>query len=121
MADPSLSDVSDHVFAILDPAAVSEHAGLPARLSLRLLSENPSRGELSLELGLAAAGDAVVDIYTADGRLIESIPQLKLPAGWYPLTLQRATLTDHPVSSGVYFVQAKSGSEISQKKIVVVR
>jgi hypothetical protein len=77
---------------------------------------NPVSRETSISFTLPVAGHAMLDIYDATGRLVETLVDEEMSAGAYTVTWDR-----EGVSSGVYFYRLSSNGNSLTKKMVVVR
>ena len=75
---------------------------------------NPSSSEIYLRHSLEAAGEVTVSIFDVQGRLLQTSNLGIFSSGDYT---HRIPLNDY--SSGLYFVQLRTGKESQTKKIVV--
>jgi flagellar hook assembly protein FlgD len=94
---------------------------VPQRLSLSVLP-TVSREGFRVEYGLAQGGQAVsMRVYDRAGRLVRTLVDGDMPAGWYELLWQGDDNQGHDLASGVYFVSLTSGEHKVITKALVVR
>jgi hypothetical protein len=75
---------------------------------------NPFRNEVALSFNLPASGPVKVEIYSADGRRVQTLAEGEMEAG--PHTL--AWRVDRSIPSGVYFYRVVSGADFASGKMM---
>jgi len=103
-------------------SAATSLAAAPERASLRL-GPNPmlSSGALQLELTLARAGRAEVQVYSLDGRLVREIAAGERPPGVHALAWDGLDRTGRVAPAGVYLVRVRAPGLAMSKRVVRVR
>jgi hypothetical protein len=76
-------------------------------------SPNPFRNQVALTFALPEAGPVSVEIYSADGRHVQTLAQGEMGAGQHTLTWN----LDGSTPSGVYFYRVMAGDRQSTGKI----
>ena len=77
---------------------------------------NPFRNEVTLSFNLAQSGPVTVEIYSADGRRVETLAKGELPAG--PQSIRWQLNQNTP--SGVYFYKVLAGADQATGKLMRV-
>lgn len=104
------------------PDAVPPSSTLvPAALSLRLVSANPSLGPVALEYSLPARGAATLALYRVDGTLVRTLLRGDLPEGRHRVGWDGKDESGRKVCSGVYFARLRGGTGAALERIVVER
>jgi flagellar hook assembly protein FlgD len=63
----------------------------------------------------------IVSIYDASGRLLDTIIDENLEAGYYSLKWHGKDKKGQSMPTGVYFIQVRSGEKISNQKMVLIK
>lgn len=77
---------------------------------------NPFRSNVNFSFTLPSAGDVSVDIFSADGRLVQTVARGQMAAGQHSLTWK----IDRDLPSGMYFYRVSAGSQSASGKITRV-
>ncbi|HXS81290.1 MAG TPA: T9SS type A sorting domain-containing protein [Methylomirabilota bacterium] len=77
---------------------------------------NPFRRDVAFQFSLAEAGKVTVEVYGADGRLVETLVNRELPAGTHSIAWQPAAR----VPSGVYFYKVFANGRQASGKVIRV-
>ena len=77
---------------------------------------NPFRSNVNFSFTLPSAGDVSVDIFSADGRLVQTVARGQLAAGTHSLSWK----IDRDLPSGMYFYRVSAGSQSASGKITRV-
>jgi hypothetical protein len=94
----------------------------PASVSLlSLIGPNPARGSVDLRVDLASAGEIVVDVFDVGGRRVRRVVGQSLGAGAHTLSWNGLDGTGHPVSAGLYFVQARASHQSQTRRVILLR
>lgn len=105
------------------PYAVPSAAGEPrggSGLALALLSGNPARGAVSMQLALPTTGPAHAAVYGADGRLVRTLWGAPSGAGNHRLEWDGRTEGGGTAQAGVYFVQVTQQGRSATQRVVRV-
>jgi YVTN family beta-propeller protein len=94
-------------------------SGGPA-VALGLPSPNPVRAMVRLELTLAKAGSAVVEVFDLAGRRVRSLAKGSFATGTTPLDWDLADGGGRRVAAGVYLVRAMADGATATRRIVVL-
>jgi len=96
----------------------------PGLTSLRLFSPTPTPagGPVELSYFTPVAGVPVeLSIYNVDGSRVWSLTDAPLAAGTHTVVWGGVDRAGEKVASGVYFVEASTGTETARRTLVVVR
>ena len=77
---------------------------------------NPFRSNVNFSFTLPSAGDVSVDIFSADGRLVQTVARGQMAAGQHSLSWK----IDRDLPSGMYFYRVSAGSQSASGKITRV-
>jgi len=81
---------------------------------------NPARGSTAFTMGLPQAEKVQVLAYDIQGRLVKTIASGTHPAGTERLVWKLDDESGRPVSTGVYLVRARVGTESFEQRVAVV-
>jgi fibronectin type 3 domain-containing protein len=82
---------------------------------------NPFNPETTIEMNLAAAGQAKLNIYNTRGQLVKTLVNDVLEAGKNYATWNGTDSNDNPVTSGIYFYQLETGNQTTTRKMVMLK
>ncbi|MEO0184175.1 MAG: T9SS type A sorting domain-containing protein [candidate division WOR-3 bacterium] len=85
----------------------------PKKLALNV-APNPVRNQTGISYALPKTGSVSINLYTADGRLVQKIDQGNRNAGFYTVTLDTREL-----ANGAYVVVLKTDKKTVSGKLVV--
>lgn len=88
---------------------------------LRVVSGNPVRSALTLELDLVARGPVAVHIFTPGGRLVRTLLDETKDAGRHRLSWDARDDGATRVASGMYFLDARMGKDHIARRLIVLR
>jgi len=120
---------SDHAPRVADFTVGTYVSAVPGAGSsvgaARLLpnAPNPFNPSTQLRFALDRAGDAALNVYDAQGRLVRAFPAAAYDAGPHALTWDGRDATGRPVASGVYQVRLTArvdGQLVRQTRSVVL-
>lgn len=97
---------------------------IEARLPDLLLAPpwpNPSAATVKLHVVVRRSAPVRLSVYDAGGRLMRSWSVAELSSGGHDYAWDACGPDGRPVPSGLYFVQARSGSAIATRSLVVTR
>ena len=88
----------------------------PTKYALHKAFPNPFNPSTTIRFDLPEEGFITMNVYDVTGRLVETLVNMTLPAGyhshtWYPVSL----------SSGLYIVQLKAGETVFNQKITFIK
>jgi len=89
---------------------------IPEVYSLSQAYPNPFNPVTTLEFGVPVDGDVAIDIYNIQGRLIETLTDRYMEAGYHSVVWNADS---H--SSGMYFVQMRASKYLKTQKIMLVK
>jgi hypothetical protein len=99
-----------------DGEGVEEPITEPSGFYLAAAYPNPFNPSTTVEYSLAAPGDVTLSIYNIQGQLVDVIHEEYMTAGRYT-----ATWTPNNLSSGIYFVELRAGTEWGKMKMMYVK
>lgn len=82
---------------------------------------NPSAGATTFSLRLPGARDVTLDLYDARGRRVRRVHAGELPGGAHVLGWDGQDGAGRSVASGVYWARLRAGSDLSVRRLLVVR
>ena len=88
------------------PGGLTDNPGLKSNASL--IFPNPNNG--SFTFGLKSnLKDVTIDLYTTNGKLVDSFPCLTTPT----------QVNAHGLTEGIYFVRARTMNQNSTSKMII--
>jgi hypothetical protein len=103
------------------PVDVGEVPMTPRADRLYQNRPNPFNPRTVIEFGLAHDGHVEILIYDVAGRLVRTLVDEEREAGVHALIWDGTDDSKHGVGSGIYWVQMKTSSYVSNKRMVVLR
>lgn len=90
--------------------------GIPIHSKLNQNYPNPFNPTTTISFELSSAGNAVIELIDAAGRLVSTLLNSRLEAGYHSVKLDGTSL-----SSGVYFYSLKSENFTETRRLVLVK
>jgi hypothetical protein len=114
---------ADHKYTLteLNLVAVGETPTPAIRFQLSAPKPNPSLDVAGLRFALPKPGWARLAIYDVSGRLVSTLIDRVLPAGWYPVPWSHTDSRGARVASGVYMAKLEALGEVRTQKLVLLR
>ena len=97
-------------------AFIDEELQVPESLTFGPVYPNPSRGLVTIEVGMSETADAEIALYDMLGRRVATLHSGELPRG-----LNELQWTGDNLASGMYFLRLRSGGDVFTEKVVRVR
>ena len=97
-------------------AFIDEELQVPESLTFGPVYPNPSRGPVTIEVGMPEAADAEIALYDMLGRRVATLHSGELPRG-----LSEVQWTGDRLASGMYFLRLRSEGRTFTEKVVRVR
>jgi hypothetical protein len=99
-----------------DVLETNETIQFPEKFSLNQIYPNPFNPMTSIQFSVESFGETSLQIFDLIGRLVETLVQEKMEPGSYKVNW-------HPtnMSSGLYFVELKSGDQREIQKITYLK
>ena len=88
----------------------------PSDFEITSAYPNPFNSSLKVNYGLAKAGEVSLNVYDIAGRLV-----VQMVNGWMDAGNHSAILDGSELPSGVYLLRLKSGTDVSQLEIALVK
>jgi flagellar hook capping protein FlgD len=82
---------------------------------------NPFNPVTTIEMNLAVAGQANLNIFNTKGQLVKTLVNDVLDAGVNYATWNGTDNNDTPVTSGIYFYQLETGSQTTTRKMIMLK
>ncbi len=99
-----------------------ENGGLaPQEFALFQNYPNPFNPSTEIRFSLARASDVRLEIYDIMGRVVATVIQEPMTAGYHKVTWEGKDNAGQRVTSGVYFYRITAGEFVATKKMVVVK
>lgn len=82
---------------------------------------NPFNGELTIQYRLNEASKVRVNVYNAQGQIVQKLIDKIQKAGSYTLRWNSLDVSNNPLPSGVYFIQLNNQQQIHVNKVLLVK
>jgi len=82
---------------------------------------NPFNPSTTVSFTLSSSGHVNLAIYTADGKLVQTIADGPMSEGYKTLSWDGNDGNGNPVSSGVYFCRLETGNRVLTQKMTLVK
>ena len=82
---------------------------------------NPFNPSTRIDIQLAERSGLDVKIFDATGRLVNTLINKELDAGYYTVKWNGLDVMGQGMPTGVYFIQVRSGVEISTQKMILIK
>jgi len=100
---------------------VGDPALVPAVTVLRPNYPNPFNPRTTFSFGLARAGRATLKLYAVDGRLVRTLVDESLAAGYHDVTWDGTDDAGRRLASGAYFARFASGGHVGTERVMLVK
>jgi len=104
-----------------DASAVTDRGDRPGRLALAAARPNPSAGLSSVTLALPSAGRVELGVYDASGRLVRTLLQGTLDAGYYPQAWDGRDESGRMLPTGLYLYKLNAAGQRLSQKVMLLR
>jgi hypothetical protein len=96
---------------------------IPKETTLRGVLSNPSCGEVTLALGVAAGGEGhyLLEVYDVGGRRMAKVEQNLASPGWYSLEWAGRDARGRRAATGVYFIRVAGPGFLETRKVTILR
>ena len=94
---------------------------VPGTFELSQNYPNPFNPSTEIRFSLARASDVRLDIYDIMGRVVATLIQEPMTAGYHKVTWEGKDNVGQRVTSGVYFYRITAGEFVATKKMVVIK
>ena len=94
---------------------------LPENFSVSQNYPNPFNPSTSIEYSIPEKGLVTIKIYDILGRVVNTLVNEKLNAGYYSTTWNSVDNTGMKVSSGIYFYRVVNGANVVTKKMMLIK
>jgi minor extracellular serine protease Vpr len=113
---------SDSLFLIQTPAAVEIVSASPRpTFALARNTPNPFNPSTTIHFELAEAGRAQLRIYSAQGRVVRTLVDERLPAGGFRVAWDGKNDRGIAAASGVYFYKLEEGTRSLTRKMSLLK
>ena len=82
---------------------------------------NPFNPSTTIDIQTSEKNDLNVRIFDATGRLVNTLMDKQLDAGRYTVRWNGLNTMGQGMPTGVYFIQVRSGVEISTQKMILIK
>jgi hypothetical protein len=93
----------------------------PQALQFSTPQPNPARGTTAFVMGLPSTQDVHIAAYDVQGRIVKTLLSGTRPAGTLRLVWNLDDSDGRPVSTGIYLIRARLGTEWFERRVTVVR
>ena len=94
---------------------------MPKTYSLGQNRPNPFNPETQIAFGLPGPSHATLRVYNVIGRLVRTLIDRDLPAGYHTARWEGRDEQGRSAASGVYFYELRAGSFMDRRRIVLLR
>ena len=94
---------------------------VPQNFSVSPNYPNPFNPSTNIDIETASSGKLLVTIYDVSGRLVNTLMNKNINAGYYSVTWNGQNLKGEAMPTGIYFVQVESGSDLGIRKIMLIK
>jgi len=98
-----------------------ENPNVPVQFRVDASRPNPTSQGASIRLALPSASPVRVDIFDASGRLVRTVADGAMPAGYHDVNWDGKDGDGRAAASGVYWYRVTAGAEERSRKLLVVR
>jgi hypothetical protein len=109
-------DTSDSCFTIGAVGISEGKIALPVNFSINLLSSNPCNSEPIIQVAIPVQTNLEIKIYDITGKHINTIINQIVTPGYHYFILKKEKL-----SSGIYFISARTSESSAVKKITIFK
>ncbi|HEX5141063.1 MAG TPA: FlgD immunoglobulin-like domain containing protein [Dehalococcoidia bacterium] len=103
------------------PPGVEATPEAPAAYFLGQNRPNPFNPMTTIEFGIPSPGKVSLRIFDVSGRLVQTLVDRELPAGFHHADWDGRARSGSSVSSGIYFYELRSGSFAQKRRMVLIR
>ncbi|MFH1143857.1 MAG: C25 family cysteine peptidase [Candidatus Eisenbacteria bacterium] len=103
------------------PADVRGVELMPARMALGPSMPNPSRGDSRIRFGMPGDGRVCLQIFDSSGRLVRTLVDERLAAGFHTIHWDGRSGAGDPASSGIYFYRLTGPEGTLRRSMVLSR
>jgi hypothetical protein len=103
------------------PASAVSETLIPARFAVEPARPNPMNAGSSFRFALPAASTVGVELFDAGGRLVRTLVQGSMMAGYHDVRWDGNDAAGRAVVSGVYYYRVRANDQEQTRKILVVR
>ena len=82
---------------------------------------NPFNPSTMIDIETVEAGDLIVNVFDAKGRMINNLVNSYLEAGRYSVKWNGMDASGMSMPTGVYFIQVQSGSDMHTQKMILMK
>lgn len=93
----------------------------PRRFALAPNFPNPFNPATTIRFSLPTAGPVRLDVYTLDGRLLMTLIDDEMGAGYHEIAWHGRDNQGQPVASGTYFYRLEAGENSQTRKMVLMK
>ncbi|MBI1932289.1 MAG: T9SS type A sorting domain-containing protein [Ignavibacteriales bacterium] len=125
-SDPSVTDqveIDDVVVRLVgEPVGVEDNINqLPLNFELKNNYPNPFNPTTNIEFNLSKAGHTMLKIYSITGELVRTLVDKDMQAGEHRLIFNGKNDSGRELVSGMYIYELSNGSNISAKKMFLLK
>ncbi|MBU1674280.1 fibronectin type III domain-containing protein [bacterium] len=121
-ADPAVTPALQQLSVMCGTAvSVPDQPDVPAVTVLRPNYPNPFNPRTTFSFGLARAGRVSLRLYAVDGRLVRTLVDGPLPAGYHDVTWDGTDEAGRRLASGAYFVRFVSADHIGTDRVMLIK
>ncbi len=94
---------------------------VPDRFHVSPNYPNPFNPSTKIDIETSEGNDLIVSVFDATGRLVNNLMNEYLDAGRYEIRWNGNDASGQTMSTGVYFVQVRSGKEMNTQKMILIK
>ncbi|MFO7660071.1 MAG: Ser-Thr-rich GPI-anchored membrane family protein [Candidatus Cloacimonadaceae bacterium] len=121
LSNSSVSDISSNFFTITDFVGNEDPQVPPLATALQGNYPNPFRKETTIKYSVKDSEDVGLNIYDVKGRIVKRLLNANSSAGSFSTTWDGTDDAGKQLSNGVYYLQLKTDSYKTSRKVVLLR
>ncbi|HNT52598.1 MAG TPA: FlgD immunoglobulin-like domain containing protein, partial [Candidatus Syntrophosphaera sp.] len=106
---------------LMPPVALDDPAQAPAVSALDSVSPNPFSGQLEIGFSLKDGAPVSLRVYNTRGQLVRTLLDAPQAAGRHSSAWDGRNDAGQAVASGAYVLRLQSGSEVSTRKVMLIK
>jgi len=114
--------MSEYVNFFLDLVSIIDgDSGILATNSLGMNYPNPFSSKTTINYSLVEKNNVVIDIFSSNGKKINTIVNTRLPAGSYSVDWDGNDNNDNTVPAGIYYYQLRTEDYVAARQMIFIK
>lgn len=112
---------SVHYYRLGAQQSPQDQQSLPALFAVAQNYPNPFNSRTVIQFSLSASADVRIDIFNTLGRRVNTLSNGSYPSGQHTVSWDGCDSGGREVASGVYFYRVQAGSQVTSRKMVLLK